>query len=291
MARDEGTDQRDAGALARRRPAADPEVQRVAGHFGELLQGRIGAEGPVALISLPCPALSLRAHLGGGTEFELGGEKILTLGQAQAFLRSLELSLHGRVEFHTDMPVGGGAGASTAALVALARLAGYQGEPQALADACITSEGASDPLMFPHPERLLWASRDGQIQAQLPPLPRFEVIGGFFGPMQRTDAGDNNFPDISDLLPAWTKAAEAGDLPTLAQLSSRSAQRTLVLRGAPTDPPQALAQELGALGHVIAHTGAARGLIFAPDTVPAHAESALRDAGFRQILRFQAGGA
>ncbi|WP_417599971.1 propanediol utilization protein [Pararhodobacter oceanensis] len=290
MARDEGTDQRDAGALARRRPAADPEVRLVAGHFGELLQARIGAEGPVALISLHCPVLSLRAHLAGGAEFELGGEKILTLEQAQTFLRSLGLSLHRRVEFQTEMPVGGGAGASTAALVALAHSAGFLGNVEALAEACVASEGASDPLMFPQPERLLWASRHGQILAQLPPMPRFEVIGGFYGPMQRTDAADSRFPDISALIPEWTCAAQAGDLPRLAQLASRSAQDTLTLRSKHPDPTEALARMLGALGHVIAHTGAARGLIFAPDTVPAFAESALRDAGFRQILRFQAGG-
>ena len=39
-------------------------VARVAGHFGEFLQGRLGAEGPVALVTLPCPALRCRQTAG-----------------------------------------------------------------------------------------------------------------------------------------------------------------------------------------------------------------------------------
>jgi len=31
---------------------------RISGHFGELLQGRLGPQGPVALITLPCPVLA-----------------------------------------------------------------------------------------------------------------------------------------------------------------------------------------------------------------------------------------
>ena len=38
-----------------------PVSVRVPGHFGELLQGRIGSDGPVALVTLPCPALGVTA--------------------------------------------------------------------------------------------------------------------------------------------------------------------------------------------------------------------------------------
>ena len=38
-----------------------PATHRVAGHFGELIQGRLGTAGPVVLISLPCPALTVTA--------------------------------------------------------------------------------------------------------------------------------------------------------------------------------------------------------------------------------------
>ena len=43
---------------------ATPVALRVAGHFGELMQGRLGADGPLALISLPCPVLAVQT---GGT--------------------------------------------------------------------------------------------------------------------------------------------------------------------------------------------------------------------------------
>ena len=72
--------------------------------------------------------------------------------------------------------------------------------PSDLARACVAVEGASDPLMFPAPERLLWASRRAEVLETLPPLPSFDVLGGFFGPNRRTDPRDANFPDISDLM-------------------------------------------------------------------------------------------
>lgn len=265
---------------------------RVAGHFGELMQGRIGPDGPVALISLPCPALGVvaRHRIGAGLSINDAGKGILSPDRAQNFLRHLDRSLSGQITLLAEMPVGGGAGASTAALVALAKLACYQGEPQTLAAACIASEGASDPLMFARPEQMLWASRLGKRLADLPPLPRFEVIGGFYGPPRRTDADDSAFPDITTLIPQWIAAAEARDLTKLAALTSRSADRTLKMRQSQPDPIPSLARDLGALGYVIAHTGSARGLIFAPGTVATQARAALRDAGLCGIVQFLAGG-
>ncbi len=55
------------------------------------------------------------------------------------------------------MMPGGGAGSSTAGLVALARALGFSGTPDDLARLCVAIEAASDPLMFPHAERLLFA--------------------------------------------------------------------------------------------------------------------------------------
>src|SRR3989338_2044615 len=108
-------------------------------------------------------------------------------------------------------------------------------DPAELAAACHALEGATDPLMFPDPARLLWASRQGRVLAQLPPLPRFDIIGGFFGPPRRTDPADLHFSDISDLVAAWPAACAS--LPAIAQLASESARRCLALRGPPGDPP------------------------------------------------------
>ncbi|MGV8950582.1 MAG: propanediol utilization protein [Cypionkella sp.] len=263
---------------------------QIAGHFGELLQGRLGPDGPVVLVTLPCSALTVTAAATTAAQLTIhgAGQRLLTPARARDFLGHLGLTLRCRVILRATMPAGGGAGASTAALVALALLAGWQGAPETLAQACLAAEGATDPLMFAAPERLLWASRHAQRLADLPALPRFEVIGGFFGSLQRTDPADTRFADISDLIPQWTAAA--GDLPRLADLASQSAVRNLALRGAQTSSLASLAADLGALGHVIAHTGAARGLIFARGQIPPQARTALIAAGGRQVVQFAAGG-
>ncbi|MBC7140983.1 MAG: propanediol utilization protein [Rhodobacteraceae bacterium] len=265
---------------------------RVAGHFGELMQGRIGPDGPVALISLPCPVLVLEARLrpGPGLSVHGAGQRLMTPERARRFLHGLGLPLSGRVTMRATMPAGGGAGASTAALVALARLAGARLRPEALARAATGSEGASDPLMFPAAERLLWASRAGRVLDALPPLPRLDVIGGFHGPPRRTEARDKAFPDIADLIDPWRRAAAAGRAAALAELAAISAARTLALRGPEGDPTADLARQLGAAGLVIGHTGSARGLLFLPDRIPGAATQVLREAGMSGIVRFRVGG-
>lgn len=260
---------------------------RVAGHFGELMQGRLGPGGPLALISLPCPALAVTAWLRPGRHLVMHGAGVLSPERARRFLRLLDLPFRAPVLLRADMIAGGGAGSSTAALVALARLAGWRGDALALARACVAVEGATDPLMFPRAERLLWASRRGAVVAALPALPTFEVLGGFFGAGQRTDPQDQDFPDIVDLVAAWRRARGVSEF---AALASESARRTLVLRHRGADPTADLARATGALGYVVAHTGAARGLIFAPQTVPDAARAAMRAAGFHGLLRFRAGG-
>ncbi|MFC3181184.1 propanediol utilization protein [Cypionkella sinensis] len=265
---------------------------RVAGHFGEVMQGRLGADGPVALITLPCPVLGVTARLqpGQGLSLSKASAAIMPKARAVKLLQMLGLSISGELHFSAEMPPGGGAGVSTAALVALARLAGWQGDPLTLARACVAVEGASDPLMLAAPMQVLWASRIGQVLDSLPPPPAMEVIGGFYGPPRRTDPADMDFPDIADLVPLWHAACLANDLAGAARVASLSASRSLAQRGARSDPTLSLAADLGALGCVIAHTGAARGLIFAPGAVPARAHSALQAAGLRGVVQFRAGG-
>ena len=269
-----------------------PGSYRVAGHFGELLQGRLGADGPVVIISLPCPVLHVTAAAKPAQRFAIHSPNgpILSAARARKLLRLLGLPCPARVILHAAMPLGGGAGSSTAALVALARLAGWRGAAQTLAWACVAVEGASDPLMFDQPERLLWASRRAEIIARLPSLPAFDVLGGFYGPPRHTDATDLAFPDVTDLVEDWHHAAIAQNLAKLASIASRSAILTLAQRGCATDPTAQLAKDLGALGHVIAHTGSARGLIYPPGAIPPNARAVLRLAGFTGIVQFTAGG-
>jgi uncharacterized protein involved in propanediol utilization len=267
-------------------------IARVSGHFGEFLQGRLGPAGPVVLVTLPCPAVWVEARVAAaaGLTLHCSGQRLLAPDHARRFLSRLGLHARGRVTLRATMPVGGGAGASTAALVALARAMRHDGTPASLARAAIATEGASDPLMFTNPERLLWASREGRIHRPLPPLPAFDVIGGFAGPPERTRAADNRFPDISDLIAPWEAAATAGDRAALARLAATSADRTLAMRGGASLPFAELAAATGALGHAIAHTGSARALLFAPGTLPRHAAALMREAGCRRVLEFRTGG-
>ncbi|PWE33009.1 propanediol utilization protein [Maritimibacter sp. 55A14] len=255
-----------------------PPVVKVEGHFGEWLQGRLGPDGPVVLVTVRCPPLSVEAPGEGTPPF--------TPAQLDRFAGHLGLgALPGA---RRNFPMGAGAGGSTATLVAMARAGGFGGPPDTLAAACLAIEGASDPLMFERPDRLLWASREGRILRDIAPPPRCEILGGFWGEPRRTDPTDMDFDDITDLTDDWAQATEAADLPRAAAIATESARRCTARRG-PADPTADLAGALGALGWLRAHTGSARGLIFAPSALPATGADALSEAGLTQVLTFRTG--
>ncbi|MXQ09046.1 hypothetical protein GQ651_14455 [Alphaproteobacteria bacterium GH1-50] len=209
---------------------------------------------------------------------------VLTEARARAILEKLGLP-EGRFRLSAEMPPGGGAGASTAALVALARAAGDTGD--GLARACLGVEGASDPLMLKAPDRVLWAPRRAEVIAPVAPPPPAVIVGGFWGAPSRTQAQDIDFPDIADLVADWARARSLADV---AAIASASAVRTTAHRGPEGDPTPDLARALGAFGHLRAHTGSARGLIFAPGHVPEGVEAALAEAGVTGVLTFATGG-
>lgn len=261
----------------------------VPGHFGEWIQGRLTADGPVALISLPAPELGLRAWLRPARQgLSIHGAPGLTPARARRFLDALNLRLSGKVVLRPVVPAGLGTGVSTAGYVALARLAGFRGDARALARALHLAEGASDPLFLQDADRLLWASRRGVVLEQLPPPPRYSILGGFWGEPETTDAVDHGFADISDLVSSWRKADGLADF---AALASESAARCSALRGPAHEPMPELVASCGALGWVRAHTGAARGLIFAPGGVPDQAAGLMRAAGLRGLRLLNGGGA
>ncbi|MEL6516769.1 MAG: propanediol utilization protein [Pseudomonadota bacterium] len=263
---------------------------RVAGHFGEWLQGRLGSDGPIALVTVPCPALYVEVTLSGDGDMRIVQPDPAPLPPAQAarLLAALGYPARGSLHVTATMAPGRGAGASTAALVALARAFGAH-DAVSIARACCAVEGASDPVMHDAPERLLWAPRRAEVLERLPAAPAVEVIGGFLGDGEITDPEDTAFPDISDLIPEWRRAAETGDATLFARCASQSASRTTALRGPSDDPTAALATSLGAMGHIRAHTGSARGLLFPTGGVPNGATDALHNAGVQDVLKFRTG--
>ncbi|WP_319800442.1 hypothetical protein [Pararhodobacter zhoushanensis] len=85
-------------------PSAPTAPLRVAGHFGELMQGRLGSEGPVVLVSLPCPALSVEI---GGT----GDDTLLGPRRVRALCAALGLAVPATLPpMRALMPQGAGRG-------------------------------------------------------------------------------------------------------------------------------------------------------------------------------------
>ncbi len=256
------------------------ETARVAGHFGEFFQGRFGPDGPVVLVTVPCPALGAEAWVEPGAPEGLSEI-------AQRFFQSQGGLPTKRLRLRCDAALGAGAGMSTASLMALAQVAGVQPSAEAL----LAAEGAVDPLMLDDPGAVLWASREGRVVQRFGTLPEFVIVGGFFGEPVRTDPDDARFADVADLVDFWASAVTRQDRAALAGLATEGARRTTALRGPDNDPTEALARDLGALGVVRAHTGSARGLLFSPDKVPASVGAALEEAGFSDVLQFRTGGA
>ncbi len=151
----------------------------VAGHFGEWLQGRLGREGPVALVTLACPLRGARARVSPAAALVVeGGAGLLTSERCARLLVALGLPAQGRVRLRADLPPGGGAGMSTAALVALARAAGAAEER--IARACHAVEGATDPLMLAAPDGVLWAPRRAEPLRALPRPPAAQLTNNSY---------------------------------------------------------------------------------------------------------------
>jgi uncharacterized protein involved in propanediol utilization len=266
----------------------------VSGHFGELLQGRLGATGPVVLVTLPAPGLRVTVRYAPAGPFAIHGPRLIARAQAAALCRAVAGGPpRGRLRLASGMPAGGGAGSSTAALLAAAAaFAAARGRalptPERLAALCVGLEGATDPLMHAAPERLLWAPRAARALGALPPLPSLEIVGGFLGPGRRTDPADGDFADVADLVADWTPAAARGDLPRLAALATESARRNARHRGGDIAALEAAAAQTGAIGVVAAHTGSARGFVFAPGRgCPDAVAAALRALGAQGICRYR----
>lgn len=267
-------------------------ANRVTGHFGEWLQGLLGPDGPVVLVTLPCETLGASISLVRAEGRRPDLPSLLSLPVVDAFLHALDVDPpEADIEVIADTRPGAGTGMSTAMLLALARAMGIEASPEALANACLEAEGAVDPLMMDRPETLLWASREAQSVRSMPQPPAFEVVGGFLGPPIQTVPDDSRFADISDLVPNWIAAGEAGARVELARIATDSAERTTALRGPAEDRTESLAQDLDALGWCRAHTGSARGILFEPGHVPAGAEDRLRAEGYADVLRFATRGA
>lgn len=270
-----------------------PTAVRVAGHFGELAQGRLGRGGPVALVTLPCSALvtkvlfrpapgPLVADASDSTKLAAAARLVLSTVAGPGW--------GGRLEVRRAASPGGGTGQSTAdvlgAIRAVAGAFGRRFPPEEEAGLCLTAEGAVDPLM--HEAPVLFASRAARIIRRLGPLPHLRVVGGFAGPGMPTDPGDDDFPEIARLFARLAAAIRAGDVAALAGAARASADLNQA-----RNPNPAWAGVLetgrraGALGPVVAHTGSAIGLMLAPGAAVEPVRAEFAALGLAQIIAFE----
>ncbi len=89
-----------------------PPPAWVPGHFGEFIQGRLGPDGPVSLVTLPCLGLGVAGwhYPGHGLRVHGAGQRLATPARARHLLAVLGLRLSGGVVLRATMPAGGGAG-------------------------------------------------------------------------------------------------------------------------------------------------------------------------------------
>lgn len=274
-------------------PEPAPATAEVAGHFGELLQGRLGPDGPVVLVTLPCPAfvtcVSFEPSPGPIEADDPVSDKARAAAR-QVLLRLGRAGQGGRLGIVRPVAPGLGAGSSTAetlgAVRAVAACHGVRLGADVEAELCLMAEGAIDPLMHAGP--VLFASRAGRVLRRLPGLPALAVAGGFAGPPRPTDAGDARFAEIEWAAERLAHACGAGDAAAVGVVSEASAAANQALRPNPAwQAVGRIGSETGALGRVVSHTGAAIGLIYRE--VPAGVTDRLSGAGLRDVLTWKLG--
>lgn len=276
------------------RRAPQPATAEIAGHLGELVQGRLGPAGPVALVTLPCPALVTRLGYAPARGALTAAEPVSAKACAAARLALAELGAEdwgGALSIARPAAPGLGLGSSTAeTLGAVRAVAGAFGlglTPEREAALCLAAEGAVDPLMCAEP--VIFASREGRVVEPLPALPAMRVVGGPAGPPSPTDPDDDAFADLAGVFGAATRALHAGDLAALAAAATRSAEANQARRPNPLwAPVRALGARHGALGVAVSHSGPSIALILAPDS-PADPAPALAALGLDPVLDYRLG--
>lgn len=276
------------------RCAPEAAVAEIAGHLGELVQGRLGPGGPVALVSLPCPGLVSRVGYVPARGPLAAAEPVSAKALAAARLALAEAAAGdwgGRLSIARPAAPGLGLGSSTAetlgAVRAVARAFGLRLPPEREAALCLAAEGAVDPLMWQAP--VVFASREGRVIERLPPLPPMRVVGGAAGPPSPTDPADSRFPDLSDVFADLVAAMHDGDAGRVARAASRSAEANQARNPNPLwGPIRALARRHGALGIAVSHTGPAIALLLSPDS-PANPGPELAALGIDPVLDYALG--
>jgi len=280
-------------------------------HHGEVVQGMFySSDGTVehGLVTLPCPLFRARA---GFRPVRSGSLTVEPRGRVRAGTAArLTLDVLGRVgwggtlRMDSNVPLRWGCGSSTADVLAAIRAVADAFDttlpPEWISRLSVASETASDSVMFGPQRAVLFAQRRGSVLLDLGgPLPPVWVVGfnteGNCGvdtlvlpPCQYSAWEIEAFGPVLGLL---RRAVERQD-PVLMGRAATASTMIMQRHRPKTGMPQLLrlAEDLGALGVQVAHSGTVAGLLFAPmdDVVGriGRARTALGRLGLRDTWLF-----
>jgi L-threonine kinase len=267
--------------LAVRRTGADVRSGTATAHgtFGELLQGALPG-GVDFLVTLPITRRSLVRfrHDPDGPLRVYPADRTKSLELARAMLEAHGGGAGGTLVLDSDLPVGKGLASSSADLVATARAVarglGLDDSPPAV-ERWLRPIEPTDGVMYP--DIVVFEHRAVRLRATLGALPQLTVVAVDEGGLVDTVAFNRRPKHYSEaetahyahLVAVLEAAVREGDLSAVGAVATRSAR--LNQRLAPKRNLAAmtgLADRLGALGVVCAHSGTMLGLLLdeaAPD--------------------------
>lgn len=257
----------------------------VQAHHGEVVQGMFySSDGTLehGLVTLPCPLYRTRARfrpLRSGPLTVEPGDRVRARAAARLALDALgRTGWGGAVRIESNVPVQWGCGSSTTDVLATIRAVADAFDaaldPAWVAALAVAAEAASDSLMFGPGRAVLFAQRRGCVLLDLGgPLPAVRVLGfnteGERGvetlslpPVPYSAWEIEAFQPILGLLRRAVGEQDPALLGRVATASTVLMQRHRPKRHMPE--LLRLADEVGALGVQVAHSGTVAGLLFAP---------------------------
>jgi uncharacterized protein involved in propanediol utilization len=250
------------------------------GHVGEILQGAVRLQDCVEpfLITLPAPSLRSQAFVTPSREWTIAPvTKVKALRAVQTAAVAWQYRFAASIEIRSPIPVSRGYGSSTAdctaAIRALAAMLRIDPSDEEVARLAAQAEGASDSTMFgmrpvaflPVRGRCLTRFDGGwpELKIEIVELggPPVETVES-----PRPDYTDAELDEFEDLLQRAATAFEVRDADALGRIASRSAGIHQRHRPHPRWLElQQRAEDSGALGVAIAHSGTAAAILLKGD--------------------------
>ena len=272
-------------AISRSARNAEPASRQGAGtaiaHHGELLQGVFEDDNGRlhrGLVTLPLPAMTSQATFIGAHSVDVTVRpdgKAKASAAARLTLDHLAVAEGGVIKISSDIPIGHGYGSSTADVVAAIRAvaAAYAAQlvPSRIGRLAVAAEQASDAIVFDS-QAILFAQREGIILEDfggaLPPLLLVgsranggQPIDTLTLPPARYDSPEiQQFRVLRGLVAYAVRHQDPVCLGRAATASAWISQRRLPKKG--LEQVIAIAQNAGACGVQVAHSGSLVGVLF-----------------------------